>query len=220
MWTLLLGTVCFSFFIKCLSPSITFLWCETNLNLINTVSFVHTLCSICYVINLWYLAFELHLHWKRSITNSRFNIWAERESYSSFLSRPWSSTVNCRQAINQFLTSGCEVCLWAVCHIRQRYLRRTLIKACCTVIRPTWPRKVVFNLIPDILLHLVKVVWLNIYSHLWRGLTTKACKILLKDKQNKSWKPCSLYQSKSQLWEGQQNQRHLVGKKSCESFNM
>lgn len=93
--------------------------------LIKTVLFFHNPYSIFYMTNLLYLAFELHLE---KVNNSGFNTWTERESYSSSLSRPWSPAVNCRQAMNQFLTLGSEICLWAVCHIRQRQLRRTSLK--------------------------------------------------------------------------------------------
>lgn len=145
-------------------PPLTILWCATNLM---TLSKFNQRCLLC-PYSVQYLLCDKSIFglWVTSalekVNNSGFNIWAERESYSSFLSRSWSPAVNCRQAMNQFLTLWSEVGLWAVCHIRQRYLRRTLIKAFSN----EWPGKVEFNLIPNILLHLVKTVWLNIYSYL------------------------------------------------------
>lgn len=150
-------------------PLLTILWCATNLKTFSKFNQHRLLCpySVQYLLCDKRMIFGL---WVTSVlekvNNSGFNIWTERESYSSFLSRPWSPTVNCRQAMNQFLTLGSEVCLWAVCHIRQRYLRRTLSKAYSTLIRPTWPGNVEFNLIPNRLLHLVKTIWLNIYAYL------------------------------------------------------
>lgn len=73
-----------------------------------------------------------------------------------------------------------------------------------------------FNLIPNILLSLVNTAWLSIDLK----SCTKACNILLKSRWNKSWKACSLSDTKSCCWGGgQQSHRHLVAKNSCEHLS-